>query len=127
MKFHLLLMLSFAFSSHLFAQKDARPSQVHRKGLYQYVGESEDILIKRTKHRQIEYNPKTKQKLVLSIKWVSDNEYVLKFIRHHNMPGCLKKGYTIASVITLSDQDSYTCKWSSDHCGSGVVQIRRVK
>ena len=123
----LVVIFIFMLETALYGQTNVINTSFHKTGLYEYIGENPGYLIKRTKNRQIEYNKETKQKLVFKISWILDNEYELEFIRHHNFPGCLRKGYIINTIIVESNPERYTCEWKTQYCGNGIVKFKKIK
>ena len=97
-----------------------------RTGKFKYEN-NDDFIIKRTKRKQIEYNPKTKEKVVMRIKWKSDKEYTLKSTRIKNMPGCLKKGDVIFTVITSVSGNKSYCSFYTKNCGEGESVIIKIE
>lgn len=122
----LLLYFLILSPCFLFAQT-GKPAKLFRTGMFEYVGEHEGYKIKRTRTRQIEFNPKTKDKIVLKISWISDNEYILKFVKSGRSKKMASKSADIHATITVFDAESYTAKWTTTDGAYGVVQIRRIK
>ena len=122
----LLFYLLFACaSSLLFAQK---ANNIHKTGLYKYKDPNFDgFYIKRTKNKQVEYNKAKKFKIVLTVKWSSDTEYILTMKNDKGNVGCLKKGDAVEVFITESDTHNYTCSYTTLNCGSGTTSFLKVK
>lgn len=121
--FKVSLLFLFIFS---FSLSNAQTTPTHKelkkfkRGNFEYLtGLYKGVLIKRTRHRQIEYDPTIHSKAVLKIKWVSDNEYWLTFISDTQPISNEAKKVVLKVKILSVNGDTYTCHWDCDKCGQG--------
>jgi len=124
----IIVTATLLLSSYIAIGQVAKDSlKFHKTGIYTYKDKYNEVFIKRTRTKQIEYNKDKSKVLVLNIKWVSDDEYWLTFIKEKNFPGCLKKGYILKSKITYADRNQFSCKYESDHCGNGEATFIKIE
>lgn len=87
-----------------------------REGKFTYEGKQYEVVITRTKTKQIETWNNGKSKLILKIEWISDTEYWLTFKRlvngGENGP---KKGDVIKTKILSCDGNKYYYECRGDN------------
>ena len=115
----IFLIVSFClFWIQLFSQEH-RPYEKFKTGKFTYEGRIGEVEIIRTKKTQTEIYNEGKSKLIFKIKWVNDSTYILKHQKSINAPGCLEKGDWIKAIILGSENNKYTCSFTSNKCGEG--------
>jgi hypothetical protein len=118
MKHILLITILGLFLTQGYAQEN-NSYEKFKTGIFAYEGRVGEVEICRTKKRQTEIYTNGKSKLILKIEWVNDSTYVLTHKKSKNAPGCLDKGDWIKAIIVASDNDTYTCSYTSNKCGEG--------
>jgi hypothetical protein len=98
-----------------------------KTGKFEYTAPDGIVTVIRTKKKQIELIDNGNAKLINKIKWISDNEYILTFVKAINSPGCLEKGDTMRMTITDCDKYVYTVYATSENCGSAQLKISIVE
>jgi hypothetical protein len=130
-----LIILLFIFAGNVaYAQTNPQPPTAKeikkfKRGTFEYMeGLYKGVIIKRTRHRQIETDPATHEKIVLKVKWISDNEFWLIFISDTKPSKVPVKGTVLKVKILSVTADSYTCHWDCEKCGpGGTDSFKKIK
>jgi len=101
--------------------------QTMRTGKFTYMGDEGKVEIVRTETEQTEIYNDGKSKGVLTIKWLSDTEYLLTLKSAENAPGCIKKGDVIRTKILTCDGTKYYYESSCVTCGEDSNTIVKVE
>jgi len=109
------------------AKAELSCGQKYMVGKFHYEDDLENVIITRTKHRQVENGLKDGSKIVMKVRWIYENEYWLVYKSGNGPTGCLKKNEVIKVTINSCDENKYSCTFKSSACGNGKTTFVRVK
>lgn len=118
-----LMFCSLLFLNMICFSQNTKDYEGFKIGIFQYEANGELIEIKRTKKKHVETYNNGNSKLILKVKWLDESTLLLIYKRSVNAPGCLKKGDWVKVEILKINGDIYTCKVSSEKCGTDKADI----
>jgi hypothetical protein len=119
-----LIITYFLFLISLASNGQSNEFTSLHKGKFYYKNEPK-VLVKRSKNRQSEINIDKKYKLIFKIKWTSEYDYELIFIKAKRLenPGCLVKGFKIKVKIIETKDDTHEWVSFNPDCGGRQTGI----
>ena len=91
-----------------------------KTGKFTYEGRyGQGVEIVRNEGEQVELTNKGKSRLILSVEWNTETNYVLTLKEMINSKGCLKVGDWIKVTILECEGTRNVAKYESEHSGKG--------
>ncbi len=98
-----------------------------RTGTFIYPKYGNEVIIKRTKTKQIESYDNGKSKIYMSIEWPADDQYVLTFVKIKSEDKGDMKGHKLYVSIISCDNGTYQYHCKSDIYGDSDSSIQKIK
>jgi hypothetical protein len=110
-----------------FAQKDTDCLKSLRTGTFIYPQYGNEVIIRRTKTKQIESFDNGKSKIYMTIEWPSDDLYILTFTKVKGQDKGDMKGHKLYVSITSCNNGIYQYHCKSDIYGDSDSSIKKIK
>lgn len=126
MKTLMFVLISFFASSLAVAQnKDCLKSI--RTGTFIYPQYGNDVIITRTKTKQIEHIKADNSKIYMKIEWPEDDRYILTFIKIKGNEQADMKNHKLYVNITSCENGEYHYHCKSSLYGDSDSYIKKIK
>ncbi|UTW61240.1 hypothetical protein KFE98_14615 [bacterium SCSIO 12741] len=124
--YFLITTLFFTLVASSLQAQDSDCLSKLKTGTFAYDMGGTTVTVTRTKSKQIEVFGKGESKIINKVKWISDTEYELTYVKNVNAPGCLSKGDKMVVNVLECEATQYKVKIASIKCGSAEAWIRIV-